>query len=527
MQKNVLIGIGGTGSRVIESVVHLCAAGMGPDKLHVFMIDPDQGNGNLTRTKGLIKKYTELRRLYQRVSKDGEPNPCFRTEIIIPPDDESFVWGIFDEKDYTLGKFINYDNLRKADQQTANLADFANVLFTNKELETSLDKGFRGHPSIGAVVMANPPMEEYPFKLLWDDIATLQANELQVFLVGSIFGGTGAAGFPTLGSRQLIKFNEAMQAKISGDKSKVLLGGALVLPYFSFSMDANNTESMFVTPADFPIATKAALQYYNDKTLGFDQYYFIGDSLAQKVGDFSTGSSTQDNLPHYIEMVSALSSFDFFTQPPVKDIPDKKYFIASRENDTLSWDTLPVTRNSSELQAKQKELKDKLANFTTFAYSFLTFGKDILSRSHRDSREEAWYGDTFNRDFKEDNALFNPRHEEGKAVFDKMEDYLTDFLFWICALDDNDKVELMDKSKMIFGNAEDHKQKLSLKNPQQFVANIGELLKDRTNKKDFNFFKKYGLEEAVIKDNIPAASKYLNVFYHAAVKFNKLNLAIN
>ncbi len=527
MQKNVLIGIGGTGSRVIESVVHLCAAGLGPDKLHVFIIDPDQGNGNLTRTKQLIKKYTELRALYQRVPNAGEPNPCFRTEIVIPPDDESFVWGIFDEKDYTLGKFINYDNLRKADQQTANLADFANVLFTKKELETSLDKGFRGHPSIGAVVMANPPMEDYPFKLLWDDIATLQANELQVFLVGSIFGGTGAAGFPTLGSRHLIKFNEKMQARIAGERSKVLLGGALVLPYFSFSIEASNAESMFVTPNDFPIATKAALQYYNDKALGFDQYYFIGDSLAQKVGDFSTGSSTQDNLPHYIEMVSALASFDFFTQPPVEDVPDKKYFIACRDNDTLSWDTLPVTRNSSQLQPKRKELKDKLAIFTTFAYSYLTFGKDILERSHRSAREEAWYGDNFNRDFKEESVLFNPRHEANTVLYNKMDDYLHDFLFWICALDSNDSIALVDKSKLITGNAEDHKKKLALKNPQEFLANIGELLKDRTNKKDFNFFKKFGLEESVIKDNITAGNKYLNIFYHAAVKFNKLNLAIN
>src|SRR5688500_2676212 len=102
MQKNVLIGIGGTGSKVVESVVHLCAAGLGPDKLHVFMIDPDQGNGNLTRTKSLIKKYTGLRALFRQ----AEGNPCFRTEIVIPPGDEPFIWSIFDERDYTLSKYI-------------------------------------------------------------------------------------------------------------------------------------------------------------------------------------------------------------------------------------------------------------------------------------------------------------------------------------------------------------------------------------------------------------------------------------
>ena len=102
MLKNVLIGIGGTGSRVIESVVHLCAAGYGPDKLHIFIIDPDSGNGNLTRTKTLIKQYSELRKNFQRT----RTNPCFRTEIIIPPDDAQFIWSIFDEKNIHLASLL-------------------------------------------------------------------------------------------------------------------------------------------------------------------------------------------------------------------------------------------------------------------------------------------------------------------------------------------------------------------------------------------------------------------------------------
>lgn len=110
MQKNVLIGIGGTGSRVIESVIHLCAAGLGPDTLHIFLIDPDQGNGNLTNTTTLIKNYTRLRKLFY---ESGSGNPCFKTEIIIPPEDKFLAWGIFDETSYTLAKYINHDNLKK------------------------------------------------------------------------------------------------------------------------------------------------------------------------------------------------------------------------------------------------------------------------------------------------------------------------------------------------------------------------------------------------------------------------------
>lgn len=523
MSKNVLIGIGGTGSRVIESVVHLCAAGYGPDKLHVFIIDPDSGNGNLTRTKTLIQQYSELRAKFQRV----KGNNCFKTEIVIPPDGGTFIWSIFDEKKYTLSKFINHDNLKKNDP---NLADLANVLFTKKELETKLDEGFRGHPSIGAVVMSDPPMDEYPFKLLWDDTASLHANDLRVFLVGSIFGGTGAAGFPTLGSEQLIKFNEQKQAKLAAGKSKVLMGGALVLPYFSFSVDETSNEPMFVTPNDFPIATKAALQYYNDKQLGFDQYYFIGDSLAQKVGEFSAGSSTQENYPHYIEMVSSLAAFDFFKQDTIEGVPDKKYFISCRDDKNLDWNQLPLTRDSNLLQDERKKFRKLLIDFTVFSYSYLTYGKQILNTAHRDLRNESWYRDTFDRKFREDNPLFNPRHDDNKAIYEIADDYLAKFLFWISAMDDGDggNVNLINKEMLFSGVLQLNTKNNKLKDPTAFKANIGQILWDKTNKKDFNFFIQEGLEVSVISDEtIGAGSKYLNVFYNAASKFNTNNMELN
>jgi hypothetical protein len=522
MSKNVLIGIGGTGSRVIESVIHLCAAGLGPDKLHIFMIDPDQGNGNLTRTKTLIKKYTDLRQKFRRSGN----NNSFKTEIVIPPGDQDFIWSIFTERDYTLAKYINYDNTLK---ESPEIADLANILFTEKELTTPLNEGFRGHPSIGAVVMADPPMDKYPFKMLWDGIQTMSKNDLRVFIVGSIFGGTGAAGFPTLGSRQLIKFNEAMQASLGGENSRVLLGGALVLPYFSFAVDhsKNQNESMFVTTGDFPIATKAALQYYNDKELGFDQYYFIGDSLAQQVGDFSVGSSTQENKPHYIEMVSALAGFDFFEQANTAG-DEKKYFLASRENERVDWSVLPVTRKSDRLSDERRRFKSAIADFTIFAYSYLTYGKKELRRSHKEVAIETWYAENFKKDFTEDSVLYNPRHSQNNDLYAVADDYLNSFLFWISAMDDKNKVALIDSEKLIRGNIISG-QKLDLIDPEAYRGNIGQVIKGESKRLDFNAFRAGdGLQDAIINDStITAGSKYLNIFYDAAARFNTKNLVNN
>ena len=445
MPRNYLIGIGGTGARVIESVVHLCAAGFGPDSLSIFLVDPDAANGNLTRTKKLINNYLRCQKNLQK----SERTKIFKTEIKIPPGEKGLVWEIFSDKDATLAKYINYSNMCKKNKV---LADFTSLLFTNTELDTELDEGFRGHPSIGSVVMSNPPQKTYPFKMLFDDLAgNAGPNDIRVFLVGSVFGGTGAAGFPTLGSRNILKYHP--NAKIGDDQSKILLGGALVLPYFSFDLNVNPKENMFVTTNDFPIATKAALQYYNDKDLGVDQIYFIGDSLSQKVGKFGVGAKKQENLPHYVEVASSLAAFDFYNQPDIEGVPERMLFTSMRESNNIKWSDLPISRNPERIRQYQMQLKTSLTNFTVFAYTMLTYGRLILDSQHK-SINESWYKDVFKfKEKREKDKDKDPRQLHNKEVLDDYESFLNKFLFWISALDDNSGyVELIDKKMLLEEN---------------------------------------------------------------------------
>jgi hypothetical protein len=526
MPKNYLIGIGGTGARVIEAAVHLCAAGYGPDELSVFLVDPDAGNGNLTRTKNLLTSYIKCRENVQK----ADATRLFGTAIRIPPDEKGLVWEIFTERGATLSNFINYKNMA---QTKPELAELASVLFTEAELNTELNEGFRGHPSIGAVVMSNPPTQSYPFKMLFDDLdANKKPNDIRVFLVGSVFGGTGAAGFPTLGSKKIMKYNQA--ARIGENLSQILLGGALVLPYFSFeNPEADRGEKMFVTTQDFPIATKAALQYYNEKDLGFDQIYFLGDSLAQKVGKFGVGAKNQENLPHYIEVASALAAFDFYEQPEIRQEPEKMLFTAVRDAEKLRWADLPITRNPARIREKQMELKTRLLNMTVFAYAFTTYGARVLATAHRDIRD-AWYADHFRfNDRDEKDKEKDPRQQKSKEVLDDYDKFLNHFLFWVAALDDGSgKVELIDR-KMLLGGDLQAGKKPPLANPETDTAraNIGLLLKnERENKgKDFNEFKARGLNAVELRDKkiSEAASKFIHVFYEGAVRFCKLNYNVN
>ena len=142
MLRNFLIGIGGTGARVIESMIHLCAAGYGPDELSLFIVDPDAGNGNLTRTKTLISLYKQCRNDFKTTATTKKK--LFKTNIKTP---NELVWNIFEEKGIRLSDYISLDTI------DADLKKFASVLFSEKELIEKLDQGFRGHPNIGAVVI--------------------------------------------------------------------------------------------------------------------------------------------------------------------------------------------------------------------------------------------------------------------------------------------------------------------------------------------------------------------------------------
>lgn len=520
MDKKYLIGIGGTGAKVIEAAVFLCAAGYGPDKLSIFLIDPDKGNGNFTRTKDLVDLYNKCKNDLMLGTK------FFKTEINIP---HPIVWNIFDEQNTTLADFIHYETMYSSEGKK-DLADFASVLFSESELKTQLNEGFRGHPSIGAVVMANPPDDKDPWKMFWSDVGNSNAqNDVRVFLVGSVFGGTGAAGVPTIGSKELIKFNKKY-ADLGGGKSKVFLGGALVLPYFTFQKpEKSDTDiGMFVTPSDFPVATKAALQYYNEKrsALGFDQLYFIGDSLGQDVGKFSHGKREQANLPHYIEIVTALSAYDFFEQSNEQMQPEK-YFIACRDDERVQWTSLPYGREEDVIKDRRDEFRSLIVTMTAFAYSLCTYGKEILGKGLKGSRiPDAWYAN-----IDEKGRIKNPWDSNNKTMLDNFCKFSELFLAWICAIDDETgKVELIDRKKIIAGTIKvgETFEIDGINYPEDHNRNyvLGSFLKGLSTEspKPFsNFLGSGGLNQVKVGVEGKAAQKFINIFYEASSSFCKQN----
>lgn len=383
MKTYSVIGIGGTGSRAIESIVFLCSAGFGPEKLSVTIVDPDVSNGNLSKTTNLLKLYKEIR---DSIHKQNENIDYFKTEIIF---NNNPVWTVLDTventNDMKLSNLISYSVMENDDKKIKDLVD---LLFTQQELETKLTEGFRGHPSIGAVTMTQDKFLDKP---AWSQIKkNLETNKEPdsnyIFIIGSIFGGTGAAGIPTFAHKDILKtYNEQ-------NKSSVVLGGALILPYFSFdienydSTEDAKTNKLFAKWEDYNVASKAALNFYAEKDLAFDDLYLIGDNSSHSVGKFATGQSAQKNKPHVVEMITAFAVFDFFksSEKARKDMKPRIFYASRLYENVINWDSIPIYREGDKDEV-YRDFKSKLINFSISAIAYCVHGKEELLKNYSKS----------------------------------------------------------------------------------------------------------------------------------------------
>lgn len=294
MSKIYVFGIGGTGARVIRSLTMLLASGVklgeNIDTVIPVIIDQDRSNGDLTRTIALLKTYKSLhdQLKFGRNSK----SEFFKTNI----DDlnTSFRMQVADVADKDFQSYIKYLNL-----DTRNKA-LVSLLFSKKNLEAHMDVGFKGNPNMGSVVLNNFSTEAD--NDLGSILESFQSGD-KIFIISSIFGGTGAAGFPLL--LKTLRQAQSSQLPSAALVANAPIGAITVLPYFSVQHDEDSEINM----DSFMSKAKAALSYYRDN-LNTDVLYYISDKLSKNY-DNHEGDSAQRNNAHFVEMVAALSIVDF------------------------------------------------------------------------------------------------------------------------------------------------------------------------------------------------------------------------
>lgn len=293
MAKLFIIGIGGTGSRVIKSLAFLLASGVKINAMSIVpvIIDVDLTNGDFSRTIEILKNYQRIRAL---IGATFEHNRFFKTAIDTLPQLDSFKFGLNEIGGHN--KFKDFIDYRSLDEANKALID---ALFTEKNLDTTLEVGFEGNPNMGSVALNQIEGSEGFTHLA----SNLQEGD-RIFIIGSIFGGTGAAGLPLI-----LKNIRGAAANIPNHDRlrKAKIGALAVLPYFGVMPDPDSP----IEKSTFISKTKAALAYYKDNiNKDIDALYYIGD---QETKDYDNhkGASGQKNAAHFVELASALAIIDF------------------------------------------------------------------------------------------------------------------------------------------------------------------------------------------------------------------------
>lgn len=309
--KTFVFGIGGTGARVLRSLTLLLASGVEcKSDIVPIIIDPDMNNGDLTRTVSLMQRYVAIK---EKLSfNSNTKNKFYGTEIV---DKFNFRLPVNNSQNISFKQFMDYDNMNYASKA------MLQMLYSTKNLSSDMVVGFKGNPNIGSIVL-NQFTDTPEFQNIANDFT--QGD--RIFIISSIFGGTGASGFPLL--LNTLRYNQEIPNH--GLINSATIGAVTVLPYFKVEQE----EESSIESDTFVSKTKAALAYY-DKNIGddIDTLYYIGDnSSSHKAYENHEGGDEQKNKAHLVEMLSALAVVDFVNGPERSGTAIYKEFgLASEE----------------------------------------------------------------------------------------------------------------------------------------------------------------------------------------------------
>ena len=319
MSKLYVFGIGGTGSRVLKSLTMLMAAGVKVQdnsgncyEIVPIVIDPDHAAADFTRMVKLLQDYKKVRN--ELTFNTANTNVFFRNDINLTilsglSQAEQLTMNLGNTQNVDFKTYIGLNSMKDASGiEDANFA-LTSMLFSEQNLNSTMDVGFKGNPNIGSIVLnqfiGSPEFINFAASFDQDD---------RIFIISSIFGGTGASGFPLL-----LKNLRAIPNTINGNGliKDAPIGAISVFPYFDVAPDNNTDRSKRsqIDSSTFISKTKAALTYYDNNVTEANILYYIGDDAPSKQYSNSEGGSAQKNDAHFLELAAALAIVDFAALP--------------------------------------------------------------------------------------------------------------------------------------------------------------------------------------------------------------------
>ena len=507
-----IFAIGGTGARVLRSLTFCLASGMKciPDGTSFIpmIIDYDKTNGDKERAKRNLTTYSNIRNAaYKGVTPEQDERNFFmpeikflsdvgtipgKTDIALNPSYE-YKFGIGQANQ--TGTFADYMDCRNMMGATYLTKELLSSLYNDEpttssmsELNLDLSVGFKGNPNIGSIIFENI-REDAEFKRF---LNTFDPQKDRVFIISSIFGGTGSSGFP--------RIVDAIRYSGIADYDKALVGASIVMPYFKVNTPAGGAINSNI----FNSKQKAALSYYqkpddHGKSLyqKLTTSYFIGDDVATNL-PYCEGSSGQANDAHIVELLAALSIIDFVStdEATLRKQTQKEYGLEST----------PSATESIQLKHFVKSDRSKYFDYITRMALAFRYYEEYILEGEINSRE-AFYS----------NKGLGLEDKIGEDMYKDLESFITDFDQWLdeLAVQKDSFKPYLHKPRVEDSNApvsEDLDDYI-----EGYEGSTGGTFRDGTSYKDFSgycskFYKEYG------KDLENEDYAFLSIFYDAAEK---------
>ena len=374
MRNLYVVAIGGSGERVMRSLIMLLTSGVSVNAERVIpvFIENDIKSAALNSCLKLFKYYHNdqadnsyagvgVNMIYTQNLADKAKWPSFcRTTIAQPI--------ILNQAGDAIGTLADVIGHYDATQPIYNrINEERDLLFTADDLSMPLTVGFVGNPNIGSVVLNSHSLSHQTF----EDIKASLSNKDGMIVIGSLFGGTGAAGIPLV-------INSINELPLN---NRPVLGTIAILPYFITNqcITVNNgvidTSKYNVQSDAFDAKTRAALMYYAEYMKNMDCMYYVGDSKAKDMYIHCVGGEEQDNRAHLVEVMSALSIIDFAKQERGNNTTYKRPVWGI--NDQQDGDVRKLPTNVSGI--RNKDLARALVKFRMMMQIFRD--PDLLMRS--------------------------------------------------------------------------------------------------------------------------------------------------
>jgi hypothetical protein len=379
MTNHFVLAFGGSGVRCAEALAYLCASRCLRQPLHILIVDPDAANGNVDEATHQLQRYYAIQ---QRVNaSDKADRAFFSTRLNDTFGDKSFRWE-YPNQNQAFSTLINHTAQRPEHQQLLEL------LYDSDDLAMTFEKGYVGRAHIGALDLLGTLQDAIQSAAASDEKPGAGDDALQLFfralraaaqggggaklmVLGSIFGGTGASGLPTI--------PPLIQSALPLLRDKIEIACVPLAPYFSFPEGgAKDPNSQL-----HQLATQAALYHYAFTETGYQRAYLLGAPERQLTSEKNwVGGSAQRNQSHYVELAAALAVAHFFEDAHVGSKEGGTQVFATGAKQ-VAWEFLP--------HPEQARVRARLVSFTAFCVLHAHFLFDDLRVGRQ--RGARWAGE--------------------------------------------------------------------------------------------------------------------------------------